>query len=105
MGETLNEICTEGDCNFILRSDNIAPSGSTSSVTFKVKAKLNELITDLSSAAQKKKHSVIKKYNPSDECYFEESCHIAEKSNSLDDEDFSIPQARVAKGQRTKSHY
>jgi mannose-6-phosphate isomerase-like protein (cupin superfamily) len=48
---------------------------------------------------------MIKKHDPSDEYYFEEGCHIIETSNSEDDEDVSIAQARVEKGQRTKWHY
>ena len=50
--ETPNEIYTEGNCNFILRSDNIASSGFTYNSNFEVTANLNELITDLSAAAQ-----------------------------------------------------
>ena len=52
LGEALNEIYTEGDCDLILRSDNIAASGFSCNVTFEVTAKLNELITDLSAAEQ-----------------------------------------------------
>jgi Skp family chaperone for outer membrane proteins len=52
LGEVLNEIYTEGDCDLILRSDNIAASGFSCNVTFEVTAKLNELITDLSAAEQ-----------------------------------------------------
>ena len=47
---------------------------------------------------------MIKKHDPNDEYYFEERCHIIETSNSADDEDVSIAQARVEKGQRTKWH-
>jgi Skp family chaperone for outer membrane proteins len=52
LGEALNEIYTEGDCDLILRSDNIAASGFSCNVTFEVTAKLNELLTDLSAAEQ-----------------------------------------------------
>jgi Skp family chaperone for outer membrane proteins len=52
LGEALNEIYTEGDCDLILRSVSIAASGFTYNVTFEVTAKLNELITDLSAAEQ-----------------------------------------------------
>ena len=52
LGEALNEIYTEGDCDLIPRSDNIAASGFTYNVTFDVTAKLNELLTDLSAAEQ-----------------------------------------------------
>ena len=48
---------------------------------------------------------MIKKHDSNDEYYFEEGCHIIETSNSADDEDVSIAQARVEKGQRTKWHY
>ena len=52
LGEALNEIYTEGGYDFILRSDSIAASGFTYNVTSEVTAKLNELIADLSAAAQ-----------------------------------------------------
>ncbi len=52
LGEALNEIYTEGDCDLIPRSDSIAASGFTYNVTFEVTAKLNELLTDLSAAEQ-----------------------------------------------------
>ena len=45
---------------------------------------------------------MIKKHDPNDEYYFEEGCHIIEKSDSADEEDVSMAQARVEKGQRTK---
>tara|TARA_B110000858_G_scaffold196741_1_gene256284 strand:+ start:351 stop:710 length:360 start_codon:yes stop_codon:yes gene_type:complete len=48
---------------------------------------------------------MIKQYDSNDEYYFEEGCHIIETSNSPDDEDVSIAQARVEKGQQTKWHY
>ena len=47
---------------------------------------------------------MIKKHDPNAEYYFEEGCHIIETSNSADDKDVSIAQARVGKGQRTKWH-
>ena len=52
LGEALNEIYTEGDCDLIPQSDNIAASGFTYNVIFEVTAKLNELINDLSAAEQ-----------------------------------------------------
>ena len=52
LGEALNEIYTEGDCDLILRSVSIAASGFTYNVTSEGTAKLNELITDLSAAEQ-----------------------------------------------------
>jgi len=52
LGEALNEIYIEGGYDFILRSDSIAASGFTYNVTSEVTAKLNELIADLSAAAQ-----------------------------------------------------
>ncbi|MFT7472439.1 MAG: outer membrane protein [Kiritimatiellia bacterium] len=52
LGEALDEIYTEGGYDFILRSDSIAASGFTYNVTSEVTAKLNELIADLSAAAQ-----------------------------------------------------
>ena len=39
-------------CDFIHRSDSIAASDFTYNVIFKVTAKLNELIADLSAVAQ-----------------------------------------------------
>lgn len=48
---------------------------------------------------------MIKKHDSVEEYYFEEGCHITETSNSADDEDVSIAQARVEKGQQTKWHY
>ena len=47
---------------------------------------------------------MIKTHDPNNEYYFEEGCYIIETSNSVDDEDVSIAQARVEKGQRTKWH-
>ena len=47
---------------------------------------------------------MIKKHDPNAEYYFEEDCHIIETSNSADNKDVSIAQARVEKGQRTKWH-
>jgi len=52
LGEALNEVYTVGGYDFILRSDSIVVSGFTFDVTSDVTAKLNELITDLSAAAQ-----------------------------------------------------
>ena len=52
LGEALNEVYTEGGYDFILRSDSIATSDFTYNVTSEVTAKLNELIADLSAAAQ-----------------------------------------------------
>ena len=48
---------------------------------------------------------MIKKHDSNAEYYFEEGCHIIETSNSADDEDVSVAQARVEKGQATKWHY
>ncbi|NQV71198.1 MAG: cupin domain-containing protein [Pseudohongiella sp.] len=48
--------------------------------------------------------SSIKKFEPDQEYYFEEGCHIVEISNSVDDEEVSIAQARVEPGQQTKWH-
>jgi len=48
---------------------------------------------------------MLKKYDPSAEYFFEEGCHIIETSNSTDDEDVSIAQARVEKGRQTTWHY
>ena len=48
---------------------------------------------------------MIKKHNFVEEYYFEEGCHIIETSNSADDEEVSIAQARVEKGKQTKWHY
>lgn len=48
--------------------------------------------------------SSIKKFEPEQEYYFEEGCHIVEISNSADDEEVSIAQARVEPGQQTKWH-
>lgn len=48
---------------------------------------------------------MIKKHEASNEYYFEEGCHILETSNSKDDEEVSITQARVEKGQQTRWHY
>jgi mannose-6-phosphate isomerase-like protein (cupin superfamily) len=47
----------------------------------------------------------VKKFNPSKEYFFEEGCHIIEISNSTDDEDVSIAQARVEVGQQTQWHH
>ena len=52
LGEALNEVYTEGGYDSILRSDSIATSDLTYNVTSEVTAKLNELIADLSAAAQ-----------------------------------------------------
>ncbi|MEX0964766.1 MAG: cupin domain-containing protein [Pseudohongiellaceae bacterium] len=46
----------------------------------------------------------IKKFDPSQEYYFEEGCHIIETSNSAADEEVSIVRARVAPGQQTRWH-
>jgi len=47
----------------------------------------------------------IKKYNPDDEFYFKEGCYIVETSNTADDGDVSISQARLPAGERTRWHY
>lgn len=49
-------------------------------------------------------HPVIKKFSAEKEYYFEEGCHIVEVSNSTDDDEVSIVQARVEPGQQTKWH-
>lgn len=48
--------------------------------------------------------SSIKKFEADKEYYFEEGCHIIEISNSADDEEVSIAQARVEPGQQTRWH-
>lgn len=52
LGDALDEVYTEGNYDFILRSESIAAAGFTYNVTSEVTAKLNELIADLSAAAQ-----------------------------------------------------
>jgi len=52
LGDALNEIYTDGGYDFILRSDSLVVSGFTYDVTSELTAKLNELIGDLSAAAQ-----------------------------------------------------
>ena len=47
---------------------------------------------------------IIKKFNQSNEYYFEEGCHIVELSNTKDDPECSIAQARVEPGVSTKLH-
>ena len=47
----------------------------------------------------------IKRFDPSQEYYFEEGCHIVETSNSASDEDVSIARARVAPGRQTQWHF
>lgn len=46
----------------------------------------------------------IKRFDPDQEYYFEEGCHIVEVSNSSQDSDVSIARARVTPRQRTKWH-
>ncbi len=46
----------------------------------------------------------IKRFDLSQEYYFEEGCHIVETSNSSADEDVSIVRARVAPGRQTEWH-
>lgn len=46
----------------------------------------------------------VKKFTTNQEYYFEEGCHIVEISNSTDDEELSIAQARVEAGQQTQWH-
>lgn len=46
----------------------------------------------------------IKKFDPGQEYYFQEGCHIVEVSNSSDDEQASIAQARVEPGVTTVWH-
>lgn len=46
----------------------------------------------------------IKHYQPEQEYFFEEGCHIVEISNSSDDEDASIVQATVKPGEQTRWH-
>ena len=46
----------------------------------------------------------IKHFEPGNEYYFDEGCHINELSNSGDDPELSIAQARVAPGQTTRWH-
>ena len=46
----------------------------------------------------------IKKIDPASEYYFEEGCFITELSNSSDDPNVSIVQARVEPGKTTKWH-
>lgn len=48
--------------------------------------------------------STLKKFDPNAEYYFKEGCHIVELSNSKDDENLSIAQARVTPNTRTKLH-
>lgn len=47
----------------------------------------------------------IKKFNPEDEFYFKEGCFIVETSNSGDDGEVSIAQARVEVGEQTRWHW
>lgn len=46
----------------------------------------------------------IKHFEPGNEYYFDEGCHINELSNSGDDPELSIARARVAPGQTTRWH-
>ena len=46
----------------------------------------------------------IKHFEPVNEYYFDEGCHINELSNSGDDPELSIARARVAPGQTTRWH-
>lgn len=46
----------------------------------------------------------IRRFDPSQEYYFEEGCHIVETSNSAQDPEASIVRARVAPGQQTRWH-
>ena len=43
-------------------------------------------------------------FSPQDEFYIDEGCHIIELSNSAQDADVSIAQARVAPGKTTRWH-
>lgn len=47
----------------------------------------------------------VRKYNPEDEYFFDEGCHIVEVSNSVDDPEVSIARARVEPGVRTQWHF
>ena len=46
----------------------------------------------------------IKHFEPGNEYYFDEGCHINELSNSGDDPELSIARARVAPGETTRWH-
>jgi len=46
----------------------------------------------------------INHYNPQDEFFIDEGCHIIELSNSSEDADVSIAQARVEPGVTTRWH-
>ena len=46
----------------------------------------------------------INHYNPQDEFFIDEGCHIIELSNSREDADVSIAQARVEPGVTTRWH-
>ena len=47
----------------------------------------------------------IKKYRPEEEFYFKEGLFIVETSNSADDGEVSIAQARVEHGKQTRWHW
>ncbi len=49
-------------------------------------------------------NSLVRRLDLSQEYFFDEGCHIIEISNSDDDAEVSIAQARVEKGQQTKWH-
>lgn len=46
----------------------------------------------------------IKQFDPNQEYYFEEGCHIVETSNSASDEAVSVVRARVEAGKQTRWH-
>ena len=48
--------------------------------------------------------AIIKRFNKTNEYFFHEGCFINELSNSVDDADVSIAQARVEPGKTTKWH-
>ena len=47
----------------------------------------------------------VKQQNLTEEYFFHEGCHIAETSNSSDDDQASIVRARVEPGEQTKWHW
>ena len=47
----------------------------------------------------------IKKCDPATEYFFKEGCYITELSNSDDDKELSVAQARVERGVTTKWHF
>jgi mannose-6-phosphate isomerase-like protein (cupin superfamily) len=53
---------------------------------------------------EKSMQAVIKPFNPNDEFFIDEGCHIIELSNSPDEPDISIARARVEPGVTTRWH-